>query len=187
MKKIKLFIRVIGIGSFLAIAAIVYLFATGHLPVKEVEAVAVEVEIPTVDIIRQLAPRVDPAVALQIAEAIDASSSKYDLPKNLVACMIWRESGFSPLAVSSKDCIGLGQINYKYPAHAEKIKERGLSYAEVFHIANNVDLACQILAENRQHTKDMDGALQMYVGKAHPTYVNDVYAALGRVSAGRNQ
>jgi len=33
----------------------------------------------------------------------------------------------------------------------------------------------------------MDAALQMYVGRAHQTYVTDVYAALGRVTAGRNQ
>lgn len=173
---------IIAIIQALLIGAGIYSWVYLFPPEVVAYEVAVDAEIPTVDVIRNLAPRVDPAVALKIAEAIDTSAEKYDLPKNLVACMIWRESGYSPLAVSNKDCIGLGQINYKYPAHAEKIKERGLSYSEVFHIANNVDLACQILAENRQHTKDMDGALQMYVGK-HPTYVQDVYAALGRVSA----
>ena len=172
------------IKTFLILALLAAAAGTGyyyHQPERVTYQVDVPIELDTTKIILYLFPKVDPQVAGIIAQAIDESATKYRLPKNLVACVAYRESGFATLAVSSSDCVGIMQIN-PIP-HADKIKKRGLVNGQVYWIKNNVDLGCEILAENLVYTKgDLTKALNRYVG-GHPTYVQDVFASLGKVTA----
>jgi soluble lytic murein transglycosylase-like protein len=51
-----------------------------------------------------------PAPALSATELADAAADKYGLPRLLVRSVMAAESGFQPLAISSKGCIGLMQL-----------------------------------------------------------------------------
>ena len=172
------------VKTFLILALLAAAAGAGyyyHQPERVTYQVDVPIELDTTKIILYLNPKVDPQVAGIIAQAIDESATKYRLPKNLVACVAYRESGFATLAVSSSDCVGIMQIN-PIP-HADKIKKRRLTGEQVYWIKNNVDLGCEILAENLVYTKgDLTKALNRYVG-GHPTYVQDVFASLGKVTA----
>jgi len=127
------------------------------------------------EMIPYLNPAIEPAIAKLIGDAVDDLSNIYGLDRKIVLAVIQRESSFRPYKVSNKNCIGLMMINYKSHCHKERIERRNLSYAELFHCYNNIDLGCEILAENLKLCKgDIGKALQMYVGPKHKTYVADV-------------
>ncbi len=94
----------------------------------------------THDFLLHLNPDVDPELAIIIAKAIDESSAKYRLPRKLVCSIIMKESAINPFAISKVGAIGLMQIMSKI--HKEKHVDTNL-----WHIAVNVDVGCQIFRE----------------------------------------
>jgi hypothetical protein len=127
----------------------------------------VDKSITTTEMIKILKPQIDPSIATIIAKEID----KYEIfPKELIVSLMFKESSFNPLAVSSSDCIGLMQINPK--AHPDKID--GLSYNELFHISNNIRIGHQILEEYYNETNSVKKALLRYFGANNKEYIENI-------------
>lgn len=127
-----------------------------------------------------LKPDFDPGLIDQYAEVIHRYSIKYGFPDKLIACVIWRESRFDPLAVSTAECRGLMQVDPYW--HANKLAQRGISSEQLFQIENNVDIGCQILREYFDREKDIVQALYRYVGGRHEGYVRDILQAYANLS-----
>lgn len=169
--KVKRFFQ----GSLVLAALCGGSFIWGYTSNKTVQAyeVPVVVKINSAELIERARPELDPGIRQIISAAVDKYSEEYNLDPALVVAVMSRESSFSTTAKSNKECLGLMQINPA--AHGEKIK--GLQYASLYHINNNVRIGCQILAEYIKGSPSIKQALTKYVGGAHPTYVPDVLSA----------
>ena len=119
-----------------------------------------------------LQPKLDKDIAILIANKIKLYSKEYNFPASLITSLMYRESSFNPISISSAKCIGLMQINPL--AHQDKIQELKLEYHDLFKIDNNINLGCMILSEYYQSTKDIEKALTKYVGGTHESYVIDI-------------
>jgi len=126
-------------------------------------------------IIEKRQPRLDPAIAEQIAKCTLISSKRYGFPPEMILALMKRESTFIPTLVSSAGCKGLMQV---YPEkHLKKLKRRGISKdsPKIFYIAPNIDIGCEILREYYDSAKgNVKQALKQYVGGKHDTYLTDV-------------
>lgn len=123
-------------------------------------------------IIMRLQSRLDPALARQVANAIQLYSNEYKLPPELVIHIIDRESRFRPMVRSSAGAVGLMQIMVK--VHGDKLKDMKIKPEEAYHIDNNVKLGCWIFREYYDLTGDIKKALLKYVGGKHEKYVQDI-------------
>ena len=124
----------------------------------------------TMAMITKLNPKVSKEVVRYIAKEIEKSAEKYNLSVPLVVSLIFRESGFNPLAISKSKCIGLMQINPK--AHPKKIKP--YKYVQLYHIDVNIDIGCQILREYLDKKKTIKGTLESYLGANNKGYIMDI-------------
>jgi hypothetical protein len=129
----------------------------------------------TQDFIIHLNPNVDPEMSLIMAKAIDESSAKYRLPRKLVCSIIMKESLFNPFARSKAGAVGLMQIMPKI--HADKHIDKNL-----WHIASNIDVGCQIFREylDAEHgimTKAFHRYLSKNASKSEvKNYTDDIYS-----------
>ena len=120
----------------------------------------------------ELQPRLDETIANIIAESIVKHSKKYKFPPELITVLIYRESSFNLIAISSANCVGLMQINPK--AHNDKMLKYKISYNELFKIDNNINMGCMILNEYYKREKNIIKALTRYVGGDHQKYIIDI-------------
>ena len=122
----------------------------------------------TVDLIAVLNPKIDPQLATIIAGHVEKASEKYGLPIPLILSVIRKESNFNPFAVSKAGAIGLMQIMPKI--HKEKYTGRNL-----YHIATNIDVGCQILREYLNKEGTLDKMFHAYLSKGAKTEVVNAY------------
>jgi soluble lytic murein transglycosylase-like protein len=122
--------------------------------------------------LKELKPQLDTVILKEILLYSDEYAKEYNLPLTLVLSIMNRESGFNPLAVSSKGAKGLMQIMTK--VHADKLKEMGIDAYQAMHIGNSIKLGCWILREYYDQTKEMKKALRKYVGGVHDSYYVDI-------------
>lgn len=171
----KIFLTTVGISGLLSLGMYFsYPVADASISPAHQEKMATLNEVSNA--VKHLCPALDPGVRDIIVNNIDHYSRKYNLDPILVVAIIYRESGFRILSVSSANCIGLMQINPA--AHKEKVQN--LSRNELFHIGNNINIGCQIFKQyyKDKHTRN---ALKRYVGGSRDDYVNAVlstYAVL---------
>lgn len=171
----KIFLTSIGIAGLIGMG--MYFSAPtadASLSLQQKERIIITNEVSNA--VKRLCPSLDPGVRDIIVDNIYTYSTHYALDPVLVVSIIYRESGFRLMSVSSANCVGLMQINPA--AHKEKIKD--FTRDELFYIENNVRIGCQILKEYYSKGKTRE-ALRRYVGGNHPSYVNDVlstYAVL---------
>jgi len=136
--------------------------------------------------IQALQPKLDPTLRTKIANAILDNSKKYKLSPSLILHLICRESGFNPLAKSSKDAIGLMQVRYK--VHVKDMPELAkIKEEEFYHIDNNIKIGCQILRKYIDSKKSLDKALKKYVGGEVKGYVADIYRMMAEWEQGKNE
>jgi soluble lytic murein transglycosylase-like protein len=121
-----------------------------------------------------LQPKLEIEIAKLISDKVIEHSTFYGLPPALVISLMYRESSFNTLAVSSAKCVGLMQINPA--AHPDKIEDFELEYYDLFMIDHNIKLGCMILHEYYLRDQDIRKALTRYVGGKHETYVSDILA-----------
>lgn len=107
---------------------------------KEVIKYVEKSKTDTSDFLMHLNKDVDPQLANIIAKAIDEASAKYRLPRKLVCSIIRKESNIDPFAKSKAGAVGLMQVMPKI--HKKRYEGRNL-----WHIATNVDVGCQIFRE----------------------------------------
>lgn len=119
---------------------------------------------PTAQFVMHFNPRVDPAIAEQIGNAVDKYSKEYQIPKKLILGIIKKESTFNPFAKSSV-AFGLMQVYPKY--HQEKIDKLGIKdQRELYHIDNAINLGCQIFREYyTASNEDLDETFHKYLSK----------------------
>lgn len=122
--------------------------------------------------IMSLQPKLDIEVSNIIAAKIIEHANAFGFPPSLIASLMYRESSFNLIAVSSAKCVGLMQVNPA--AHTDKIEDMGLEYHNLFSIDENIKLGCMILYEYYSSEKDIRKALTRYVGGSHDNYVNDI-------------
>jgi len=128
-----------------------------------------DLQIPnTSDMIRYLNPKVDIQIANLIAKSIDTHRGYF--PKELIVSLIFRESSFRPLLISSADCFGLMQINPK--SHKEKVKD--FKRYELFYIDTNIKIGCKILKEYYEKNDSIKDALIRYLGANNKKYMEDI-------------
>lgn len=192
LKLIKGFIIVLGSITILSCSLLFY-----KMQNTETRVVVIEREVvPVVNVSRHfngdyssmsleeailyLNPHFDPALAQRYSAVIEKYARKYGFPPKFIACIIWRESAFNPVAISSVNAVGLMQVYPKW--HKDKMEARNIDYYQLFHIENNVDVGCQILREYFDREKDIRRALLRYVGGDHPTYVEDILRAYANIS-----
>ena len=132
-----------------------------------------------VSMILSLNHRVDKGVAYIIAKNVDECSVKYKLSRELIVSLMFRESGFNPLSVSSAKCLGLMQVNPV--SHPLKIKP--YKRYQLFHINVNVDIGCNILSQYLIKNKgNVKKALQNYLGANNTGYLIDVLSNYANLS-----
>lgn len=106
---------------------------------------------------------VDPVVAQRIVEAAHTQAQANNLDPLLVLSIIAAESSFNPKAQNKSGAMGLMQAIPRW--HRDKIKNLGLSQAQLLMIEPNVTLGVQILKEYlRLSNGNMTLALQKYNG-----------------------
>lgn len=128
-------------------------------------------------IIQSLQPRVDSNVVKIIAKSVIRNADRFNIPEELILSIINRESSFDPMAISTADCCGLMQVNYK--VHKEPLKKelKINNYYEFFYIDNNISAGCYIFSKYfKRHKNDIKKTLKNYVGGKHDTYSNDILA-----------
>ena len=130
-------------------------------------------------IIQQKQPKLDPIITKRITKSIEKYAKKFNLPPELVLCIIDKESTFKPTAVSKAGCKGLMQINPV--AHPEKLKKLNVKGAEIFYIDNNIHLGCIILFEYYKKTKSITKSLYKYLGANNKKYVNDILSEFSEI------
>lgn len=128
-----------------------------------------------VDCINGLQFRLDPVLVEVYADAIMTSAKKWNIHPNLIACMVYRESSFNPVAVSRMGAVGPMQVILKW--HMDKIKRRGWSNQDATYLVNNIDLGSEIIREYFDSKGNIKDALLKYVGDkngSHIDYVIDI-------------
>jgi len=96
-------------------------------------------------IINQLQPRLDPTISNKIATSILIYSKERQLDPALVTALIWKESGFNPLARSSKGALGLMQINYKVWSKDKLLKDKLKNPYTLYWVDKNIETGTIIL------------------------------------------
>jgi len=170
----------IGVGLFLIIASVsaivLNIYKTQEQPLPLIPPKpppVVQIQKPDLTkIIKTKQPKLDPSTAKEIAIAVEKYCKKYNLPAELVICLIQKESSFNPLVVSKANCVGLMQINTKF--HKEKLKKLNIKGNEIFFIDNNIHIGVMILREYLDSTKSIAGALSKYLGIKNKGYLLDV-------------
>jgi hypothetical protein len=117
----------------------------------------------TVPTISKLIPQLDPSVCKLIAVTIDKYSKQSGIKQDTIIRVIYKESSFNIIARSKKDCLGLMQINPI--AHRDKIGN--LSFAELYHVENNIRIGCMILGDCINSSKTMKEAMCKYEGRKY--------------------
>ncbi len=124
------------------------------------------------DTIIYLNPKLDSNIITEYVDGIHAASIKWNIPFNLIACIIMRESGFDKYAISSKGAKGCMQI--MMGVHSDKLEERNLSEDGALTISHNIDIGCEILFRYLKPDNNIFTALKRYVGGSHDTYATDI-------------
>lgn len=146
---------------------------TVKVPVEKIKYVKSSgLKTPTVELIAVLNSKLDPQLSKIIAEHVEKASTKYGLPVPLVLSVIRKESNYNPLAVSKAGAVGLMQVMPKI--HKDKYKGRNL-----YHIATNIDVGCQIIREYLDREGTLDKMFHAYLSKnaskdAINKYRNDI-------------
>ena len=125
--------------------------------------------------IETLQPKIDPLVSGIIAKSIFDNCDRYNLSENLVLHLIFRESSFNPMAVSSHGAKGLMQI--MVGIHKKEIKElNDFNNYEIYHIDKNIRIGCIILKKYIRKSNDcLEKALKRYVGGNNRGYLSDIF------------
>ncbi|OYT14601.1 MAG: hypothetical protein B7C24_17400 [Bacteroidetes bacterium 4572_77] len=127
------------------------------------------------NIIQRKQPKLDPKLVNEIANSIYTHATHYNLPPELILCLIERESTFNPLSISKKNCVGLMQISVKF--HKDKLKKFNIKRDQIFFIDNNIRIGCLILKEYYDKSKSISGALKSYVGGTETQYRYDILSS----------
>lgn len=130
--------------------------------------------------ITELQPKLDPNIVRLYASNIVRYSKKYKIPEGLIAAIIFRESSFNQLAVSSSGAVGPMQIMVN--VHKELLKEKEISRKESHYVGNNIMLGCEILNNYYNSTDSVSEMLTKYVGGDHEQYVKDILDTYTRFS-----
>lgn len=130
-------------------------------------------------LITEMQPKLDDFIIERISIIIMKYAYQFSFPPELIAILIYRESAFNTISISSAKCVGLMQINPA--AHKDKIEKLELDYYNLFKIDNNIKLGCMILHEYYMMEKNIEKALRRYVGGDHPQYINDILYAFANV------
>jgi soluble lytic murein transglycosylase-like protein len=99
--------------------------------------------------------RVNPDLRSRVAQAIVASSRKYNVEPRLVASIMIVESRANPFAISDKDSIGIMQIHL--PTWGPTAEKQGIN---LFKIEDNVDLGVRILKDYIARHGMWDGVMR---------------------------
>jgi soluble lytic murein transglycosylase-like protein len=143
---------------------------------------------PTKDlskIIQIAQPKIDPAVAEEVAKSVKKYSKEYGFPPELIIAIIKQESAFRPMTVSKANCVGLMQINAKM--HQEKLTKLNVKGAQIFHIDNNIHLGCLILKEYYDATGTVSGALKKYLGATNHGYLLAILSSFADLVITKNK
>jgi hypothetical protein len=183
MKKIKTYIA-LGLAVTFIIWSFIIIINKTNSKTTESEIIIIhEEENPKLkkltNIIKEIQPKLDPAVCNMIANTVIKYSTKYQLPPEFIICIIEQESHFKLFSISSANCKGLMQINPA--AHPEKLKKLKIESGNIFHIDNNIHLGCMILREYYNKTKDIEKALVRYVGGNNQKYVNAILSRFATI------
>lgn len=126
-----------------------------------------------------LQPRLDPSTVKAVVSAV------YDhcgtLSPSLVIHLIFRESAFNQMAVSSKGAVGLMQIMMRFH---KKTLGKTTRY-ELFRIDTNIKHGCKILMEYMEMSKTLTEALKRYVGGDQKGYIKDIYEMMVEYEVGK--
>ena len=96
----------------------------------------------------------------EIIKNVKLASSRWQVPEHLIYAVIARESGFYTLCVSSKDCYGLMQVNYKVWKDSLKISRP----YELYLIDININHGTRILKHYYEKYGSWYDALRGYFG-----------------------
>jgi len=154
---------VMGLGSFFVSIGGTRWIDQSSADIPDI-VVSENVDTKLVGMIRTLQPRIDPAIAKQIAISVHKWADEYQLPYSFVLGIINKESSFKPIRVSNKDCFGLMQIRVEF--HQDRMKKFGIKGNEVFYIDNNIRLGCDIFREYYEKAGSVTKALDKYSGGA---------------------
>ena len=143
----KLLILTAVLSSFIFAFPIPTEFVLSQFPQEQaatpvVEASFVPLPTPSVDAVERMLSKygVDADLRTRVAEAIVASSRKYNVEPRLVASIMIVESRANPFAISEADSIGIMQIHL--PTWGQVADKQGIN---LFKIEDNVDLGVRIL------------------------------------------
>lgn len=84
---------------------------------------------------------------------INSVCDKYNISYSLIISLIKVESDFDQWAVSSSNCLGLGQINQKYLSTYSQLA--GLETVDPFLFTDNIDMTVAYLAYIREYLKSL--------------------------------
>lgn len=132
-----------------------------------------------------------PAYTKYVCDAVSMASKKYAIPPSLITSLIATESAYQFNAVSTKNCLGMMQINYA--VWRAELAKAGIAKnrRDLYDPAVNIDAGCFIMRKALDQTNnDVERALYLYFGADNRDYSNKVltgigkYALLGAVPVG---
>lgn len=93
----------------------------------------------------------------------------------MIAMMEHESQGFNPVAVSSANCVGLGQINYG--AHKEALGKIGIKEArDLFDVDTNLRAMDFLLTDFfKRSGGNIDQVMALYLGKKSEWYMLKIY------------
>lgn len=113
-------------------------------------------------------------ISRDMAKRIVDSVMQTEQPALLLALMR-RESNYNPTAISSANCIGLGQIHPKF--WTKELQGKGIitETRDLYNIENNVAATAYIFMKlwNKSHG-NLETALTKYYGGPHSSYVKNI-------------
>lgn len=103
----------------------------------------------------RIQPRLDPDLALKVAEAIIREAKANKLPPSLIVGIIHTESNFRPMVTSNRGAVGLMQVRYKTWKEHPILKDNGVTAQDkLYWVDLNIKCGCLILAK---YLKEADG------------------------------
>jgi hypothetical protein len=96
-------------------------------------------------LVKDLQPRLGPAVAEPVARAVAEHAHTYTIPPELILSIIYYQSAFEIVTMGDRGTVGLMQLSPK--VYRGSLEQMGISENEAFHIDNNIELGCRLLRQ----------------------------------------
>ncbi len=125
--------------------------------------------------------RMYPRLSREIVQAAVKYSEKYDLSPVLVLAVAATESEFYPFALSKKNAKGLMQINPE--ANQDLLTREGIfkEPSDIFDPDRNIEAGCFLLRRFINQSRDLDSALDNYLGADSVSYKAEIHRVMGKV------